>query len=61
MPPTASPPSRYPKADTATLKKFGDNVRARRESQDLSQEQLAERADIDRTHGHSDSNYTLPE
>ncbi len=32
------------------LKKFGDNVRARREKQDLSQEQLAERADLDRTY-----------
>ena len=27
------------------LRKFGDNVRSRREAQDLSQEQLAERAD----------------
>ena len=33
-----------------TLRKFGDNVRARREAQDLSQEQLAERADLDRTY-----------
>ena len=33
-----------------TLKKFGDNVRALRESQSLSQEQLAERADLDRTY-----------
>lgn len=33
-----------------TLRKFGDNVRSRREAQDLSQEQLAERADLDRTY-----------
>jgi transcriptional regulator with XRE-family HTH domain len=32
------------------LKKFGDNVRAKRETQGLSQEQLAERADLDRTY-----------
>jgi transcriptional regulator with XRE-family HTH domain len=32
------------------LRKFGDNVRSRREAQDLSQEQLAERADLDRTY-----------
>jgi len=32
------------------LKKFGDNVRAQREAQALSQEQLAERADLDRTY-----------
>jgi len=38
-----------PAAETA-LRKFGDNVRARREAQDLSQEQLAERADLDRTY-----------
>lgn len=37
-------------AKDSTLKKFGDNVRARREAQDLSQEQLAERADLDRTY-----------
>ena len=33
-----------------SLRKFGDNVRSRREAQDLSQEQLAERADLDRTY-----------
>ena len=32
------------------LKKFGANVRSRREAQNLSQEQLAERADLDRTY-----------
>lgn len=32
------------------LKRFGDNVRARREAQDISQEKLAERADLDRTY-----------
>jgi len=32
------------------LKKFGANVRARRESHDLSQEALAELADLDRTY-----------
>lgn len=37
-------------ATEPALKKFGDNVRARREKQDLSQEQLAERADLDRTY-----------
>lgn len=37
-------------AKDSTLKRFGDNVRARREAQDLSQEQLAERADLDRTY-----------
>ena len=37
-------------ATEPTLRKFGDNVRARREAQDLSQEQLAERADLDRTY-----------
>ncbi|MBL9218200.1 MAG: helix-turn-helix transcriptional regulator [Opitutaceae bacterium] len=35
-------------AKEPTLKKSGDNVRARREAQDLSQEQLDERADLDR-------------
>jgi transcriptional regulator with XRE-family HTH domain len=35
---------------TLTLRKFGDNVRSRREAQNLSQEQLAERADLDRTY-----------
>lgn len=37
-------------AKKPTLKRFGENVRARREAQDLSQEQLAERADLDRTY-----------
>ncbi len=37
-------------AKDLTLRKFGDNVRARREALDLSQEQLAERADLDRTY-----------
>ena len=32
------------------LKKFGSNVRNRRDALDLSQEQLAERADLDRTY-----------
>jgi transcriptional regulator with XRE-family HTH domain len=34
----------------APLKKFGINVRSYREAQDLSQEQLAELADLDRTY-----------
>lgn len=34
----------------SALRKFGDNVRARREAQDLSQEKLAELADLDRTY-----------
>lgn len=38
-----------PPTDPA-LKKFGDNVRGRREAQSLTQEQLAERADLDRTY-----------
>jgi transcriptional regulator with XRE-family HTH domain len=33
-------------ATEPALKKFGDNVRARREALDLSQEQLAERAEL---------------
>lgn len=37
-------------ATDPTLKRFGDNVRARREALNLSQEQLAERADLDRTY-----------
>ena len=37
-------------AKEPALKKFGDNVRSRREAQDLSQEQLAERASLDRTY-----------
>lgn len=32
------------------LRKFGNNVRSRREALDISQEQLAERADLDRTY-----------
>ncbi len=32
------------------LKKFGDNVRAKREALKFSQEQLAERAELDRTY-----------
>jgi transcriptional regulator with XRE-family HTH domain len=31
------------------LRKLGDNVRAKREARDLSQEKLAELADLDRT------------
>lgn len=50
MPPTASPAQKYPKAETAALRKFGENVRTRREALDLSQEQLAERAELDRTY-----------
>jgi transcriptional regulator with XRE-family HTH domain len=37
-------------AKEPALRKFGDNVRSRREAQDLSQELLAERADLDRTY-----------
>jgi hypothetical protein len=37
-------------AKDPTLRRFGENVRARREALDLSQEQLAERADLDRTY-----------
>jgi transcriptional regulator with XRE-family HTH domain len=37
-------------AKEPALKKFGDNVRTRREALDLSQEQLAERANLDRTY-----------
>lgn len=32
------------------LKKFGANVRAKRDAKDLSQEKLAELADLDRTY-----------
>ena len=32
------------------LRKFGDNVHTRRKAQALSQEKLAERADLDRTY-----------
>ena len=32
------------------LRKFGDNVRAKREALNLSQEKLAELADLDRTY-----------
>jgi ribosome-binding protein aMBF1 (putative translation factor) len=34
----------------SALRKFGDNVRARREAQGFSQEKLAELADLDRTY-----------
>jgi transcriptional regulator with XRE-family HTH domain len=37
-------------AKDPTLRRFGENVRARREALDLSQEQLAERAELDRTY-----------
>ena len=37
-------------ASEAALKRFGANVRARRDSKDLSQEKLAELADLDRTY-----------
>lgn len=37
-------------AKEPALRRFGENVRAKREAQDLSQEQLAERADLDRTY-----------
>jgi transcriptional regulator with XRE-family HTH domain len=37
-------------AKEPALRRFGDNVRSRREAQDLSQELLAERADLDRTY-----------
>lgn len=44
--PSAKPlPRRSLKAETGALRKFGDNLRSRREAQDLSQEQLAEHAD----------------
>ncbi|MFT3868058.1 MAG: helix-turn-helix transcriptional regulator [Nibricoccus sp.] len=32
------------------LKRFGNNVRAKREARDLSQEALAEKAELDRTY-----------
>ena len=37
-------------AQSPILRKFGENVRARRETKDLSQEKLAELADLDRTY-----------
>ena len=37
-------------ATEPTLKKFGANVRASREKRELSQEKLAELADLDRTY-----------
>jgi transcriptional regulator with XRE-family HTH domain len=37
-------------ATESALKKFGANVRARRESRKLSQEALSEKADVDRTY-----------
>ena len=51
MPATHPTPSnRVPQAIRGALRKFGDNVRSRREAQDLSQELPAERADLDRTY-----------
>ena len=37
-------------ASEPALKKFGSNVRARRDAKELSQEKLAELADLDRTY-----------
>lgn len=37
-------------ATDSPLRRFGDNIRSRRAAQKLSQEQLAERADLDRTY-----------
>ena len=37
-------------APDPALKRFGANVRARREARELSQEKLAELADLDRTY-----------
>jgi transcriptional regulator with XRE-family HTH domain len=37
-------------APEPALKKFGSNVRARRDAKELSQEKLAELADLDRTY-----------
>jgi transcriptional regulator with XRE-family HTH domain len=37
-------------APELALKKFGSNVRARRDAKELSQEKLAELADLDRTY-----------
>ncbi len=47
---TEAPPRCSLRNGSGTLRKFGDNVRTRREAQDLSQKQLAERADLDRTY-----------
>lgn len=40
----------YSKADIALLKRFGVAVKARRDELTLSQEELAERADLHRTY-----------
>ncbi len=37
-------------AHSPILRKFGENVRAKREARELSQEKLAELADLDRTY-----------
>lgn len=37
-------------AQSPVLRRFGDNIRAQREAKSLSQEQLAELADLDRTY-----------
>jgi transcriptional regulator with XRE-family HTH domain len=37
-------------AQSPVLRRFGDNIRAQREAKALSQEQLAELADLDRTY-----------
>lgn len=38
-----------PKAKAPELIRFGENVRKRREERDWTQEQLAEKADLDQT------------
>jgi transcriptional regulator with XRE-family HTH domain len=50
MPSTEAPHHRGLRNSQGILRRFGENVRARREAQSLSQEQLAERADLDRTY-----------
>jgi transcriptional regulator with XRE-family HTH domain len=37
-------------AQSPVLRRFGDNIRAKREARAISQEQLAELADLDRTY-----------
>ncbi len=37
-------------AQSPILRRFGENIRAKREARSLSQEQLAELADLDRTY-----------
>jgi len=37
-------------AQSPVLRRFGENIRAKREARSLSQEQLAELADLDRTY-----------